>query len=173
MGPKRRTGTPSDPLSKAEEQLLAIAVRLNQAMLYREKHDIDELWYAQAIAEELVRRYFMSVVSWPTNDNVQESVEKIFAVPENSDARFHPAIALVAEEFERAGEAGTAPDFNAFDIQHIWERCAQEAKEHPDWNLKLTTRTLTLLVGKQPVSTHWWLPGEPDFNDDDDDDEGE
>lgn len=63
MGPKRRTATPSDPLSKAEEQLLAIAVRLNQAMLYREKHDIDELWYAQAIAEELVRRYFMSVVS--------------------------------------------------------------------------------------------------------------
>ena len=58
MPPKRRAAT--DRLSQVEQELLAIAVRLNEAVNYREtrKEEVDELWYIQCIESELVRRPF-------------------------------------------------------------------------------------------------------------------
>ena len=58
MPPKRRAAT--DRLSQAEQELLAIAVRLNEAVNYREVHkeEVDELWYIQCIENELVRHPF-------------------------------------------------------------------------------------------------------------------
>jgi hypothetical protein len=55
MPPKRRTT--ADRLSQDEQELLEIAVRLNEAVNYREinKGEVDELWYVQCIENELVR----------------------------------------------------------------------------------------------------------------------
>lgn len=104
---------------------------------------------------------------------VQDSVTKIFKHAGNDTTRYHPAIRVVAEEFERAAEAGTPPDFNAFNVERIREMCVQEAEEHPGWNMKLTMRSLSMFLEDQDESTHWWLPGEPDFNDEEEDSEGE
>jgi hypothetical protein len=51
-----------DTLSDAEKELLEIAARLHQAMIYRDKNEIDENWYIQSIEEELVSFFTSSVL---------------------------------------------------------------------------------------------------------------
>lgn len=73
----------------------------------------------------------------------------------------------------RASSAGETPDFQKFGIRRIKEECVAREEEHPEWNMKLNMRTLNVLMSGQPDAPHWWLPGEPDFNDEEDEEDGE
>lgn len=162
-----RSAAGSDSLSKVEKELMKIAARLNQAMIFREKNEIDELWYAQSIEEELVR-HSTSLFQCTTKHKVQASVNEIYAGA--GEPRMHPVIWMIAEEFQRASESGKPLNFDAFSAARIRKKCLLGAREHPEWTKVLNRPTLASLLDRKEKNTHWWLPGEKDFNDDDSED---
>lgn len=161
------SATVSDPLTKDEKELMKVAARLTQAMIFREKNEIDELWYAQSIDEEMVRNS-ASVFKYTTNRKVQKIVDEIYSGGGNP--RMHPVIRMIAEEFDRAAAAGTTPDFNAFSAVRIRQECLRRAQLNPEENKVLNRPNLASLLDRKEKDTHWWLPGEKDFNDDESED---
>jgi hypothetical protein len=88
----------------------------------------------------------------------------------NDIPRIHPVIRVIGEEFERAANAtkeeDRKQDFNAFNVAAITAKCTLGAAENPQWNAKLHMKNLSTLLKDQPDSDYWWwLPGEPDNDD--------
>jgi hypothetical protein len=85
--------------------------------------------------------------------------------PEKPFPRAHPIITLIGEEFLAADmEKRPLIDIRAFTTA-IWTKRAQEVKvKEPQWPTKLTMLGLPALLEHQTCD-HWWLPGEPDADD--------
>lgn len=95
------------------------------------------------------------------NSNSQDGISEIFHLA-GDQTRFHPAIRIVAEEYERAHKAKVPMDFGMCHPDHIRDACIEYAKDHPRDNMKLSMRTLTDILDFQDESTFWWLPQEED-----------
>ena len=175
MPPKQKS---KDKLSDIENALLDIAVQLYCAVKYHEEHkgEVSEAWLVQGIENKLVCQqssYVTHITYWLFQDSVNEIFDE-----ESHTLRIHPIITLIGEEWQRAGEQNTTPNFNAFSLAKVATQCKLGAAEHPQWISKLHRVNLSHLLWSQN-SVHWWLPGEKmdeeeeDNDDDDEEDEEE
>jgi hypothetical protein len=163
---------PKDTLTPAEKELLDIAVCLYCIVKYNEEHkgEVSEAWLMQGIEEELVRvtpSYMTRITHWEG----QDSVNKIFN-DEHNTPRVHPVIVLIAEEWHRAGDTQTTPDFGNFSLAKVAEQCALGAAQYLQWIDKLHMVDLSHLLWSQHA-VRWWLPGEKGDNEDNEEEEEE
>lgn len=160
MPPQRQIIT--DQLTEDEKELLAIAVRLHSALLYREEHPgvVNMEYYCKCLNEELVRHPSVNISPQALTRPLQKDVNRIFdPYPLDDDGpRLHPVVTYVAEKWDTAETAGIPFDLASLNLEEVLELCRQGEAENPFWSSQLHLRDLPTLLEHQPVTNRWWLP---------------
>jgi hypothetical protein len=92
---------------------------------------------------------------------LQDTVTAIFKEAGAAVPRVHPVITLVYDEWRRAAATNRGPDYSAFSMAKIVNRCKSYAKEHPRWHADLSRQDLDTLLDDED-SDQWWFPGDQD-----------
>jgi hypothetical protein len=158
MPPKRQI---IDSLTEDEKTIMAVAVRLDSALRYREEHmgAVNAQWYMKCIREELVRRTHISIGGRTLTKPLQTEVNDIFAnYPLGEGPRIHPIVSHIGQKWEDAETQGKTLDLDTLEFSDVAEQCTLGAAEHPTWSGQLHLQELGGLLVSQPKAIWWWLP---------------
>jgi hypothetical protein len=161
---------PFPPLSKEEEELFDIAIRLDSALREFDggRGAVDTRFYVQAIMQELVSLSIIIGTLLKLTTHVQTDTERICTtslIP--GGPRMHPIIEHVGAEVAEAGKARKGLDLHTLKLGTVEEWCDESAENCPTETGVIHIPDLRPFTHRVPTEFRWWLP--PALQDDPED----